>query len=141
MDFNTELNEALKAFREVRLDKKSDDELVSMIRIFRQWQVAQFAGEAPQAIEAVEKEIARRQRDRHQEGAKTLHQLQMEQGKNLHQETVGEMGKLKSSVDRLKTSVDRLSRPRGIEWWILAAGWIAAIAAVIAAWIELFPKH
>jgi hypothetical protein len=65
----------------------------------------------------------------------------MEQGKNLHQETVGEMGKLKSSVDRLKTSVDRLSRPRGIEWWILAAGWIAAIAAVIAAWIELFPKH
>ena len=134
MDFNAELNEALKAFREVRLDKKSDSELVAMIRIFRQWQVAQYAGEAPQAIEAVEKEISRRQKDRHQEGAKTLHELAMEQGKNLHGETMDELGKLKNSVDQL-------ARARCVDKWILVAGWIAAIAGVIAVLLALFLKN
>ena len=64
-------------------------------------------------------------------GIKTLHQLEMEQGKNLHKETMDEL-------DEIKTSVNRLAHTRRIEWWILAAGWIAAVAGVAAVALELF---
>lgn len=133
-EFNKALNEAVKAVREVRLDQKSDDDLRSMSRVLRQWQASQYAPEAPHAIEAIENEIARRQKDKHQEGIKTLHQLEMEQGKNLHKETMDEL-------DEIKTSVNRLAHTRRIEWWILAAGWIAAVAGVAAVALELFLKR
>ena len=90
------------------------------------------------AIESFENEVSRRA---HQAGAAVLHQQQMEQGKNFHGEAMGEMGKLKTSVDLIKVSVDRLARTRRIEWWILAAGWIAAIASVAAVVLALFLKH
>ena len=83
------------------------------------------------AIESFENEISRRiQHDK----SKTLHDLEMTQGQNLHGETKAELKKLKGAVDRLASA-------RCVDKWILVAGWIAAIGAAIAAWIALFPKH
>ena len=129
MDFNTELNEALKAFREVRLDKKSDGELVSMIKIFRQWQIAQFAGEAPQAIEAVEKEIARRQISKnHQELVAEQHKL--------HQAQIAEAKLLSdTSDDKLKSSIDGLRKPH----WTMTPGFVVILLTMIFAAIAAWP--
>jgi Fe2+ transport system protein B len=129
MDFNTELNESLKAFREVRLDKKSDGELVSMIKIFRQWQIAQFAGEAPQAIEAVEKEIARRQI------AKNHQELVAEQHK-LHQAQIAEAKLLSDTSDeKLKSSIDGLRKPH----WTMTPGFVVVLLTMIFAAIAAWP--
>jgi len=42
---------------------------------------------------------------------------------------------------RLKASVDQLARARCVDKWILVAGWIAAIAGVVAVALALFLKH
>jgi hypothetical protein len=133
MDFdpklNPELNEALKAIQEARLAGKNDKELPRMVAVLQIYLACQY--HAPPAIkssiEAIENEIARRQKDRHQAGL-------MVQGKNLHGETMAELGKL-------KTSVDQLARARCVDKWILVAGWIAAIASVIAVALSIFLKH
>src|ERR1039458_2029875 len=118
----------MKVAPEGRLGKKSPEELRSLIRVLHRHYSSQDRSPAVKAaIEAIESELSHRQRDNQQEGEKILNQQAMEQGKNLHAETIGEMGKLKTSVGLLKDSVDRLAKPRLIDWAILIAGIIAAI--------------
>ena len=80
------------------------------------------------AIESFEFEIARRNQQEH---LRRLHESEMKQGMDNHGKTMDEMGKLKASVDLVKASVDRLAGARWIDWAILIAGVVAAIAAVI----------
>jgi hypothetical protein len=63
--------------------------------------------------------------------ANKKHNDALEQGRGHHTETKEELKKLKNSVDLVKSSVDRLARARWIDWAILVAGMIAAIATVI----------
>jgi hypothetical protein len=60
MTWEQQLNEALAAVREVRLDKKSDAELVVILKVFHKWRVSEHAPQAPISIKAVEDEMARR---------------------------------------------------------------------------------
>ena len=123
-------NEALKCAQAGRMaDIKGPDELRSGLEALNLYFASYGGAHIRAAIESFENEISRRA---HQTGAAVLHQQQMEQGKTLHGETMGEMGKLKTSVDLLKDSVDRLGRPRWIDWAILIAGAIAAIGVVIS---------
>jgi hypothetical protein len=131
MDFDPNLNagldEALKSVREGRLAGKKDEELPRMVTVLQNYLACEFhpPPAIKSSIEAIENELARRQKDKHQEDSKTLHQSAMDQGKNFHGET---MDKLKE----IKDSVDQLARPRWIDWAILIVGAIAAIGVVIS---------
>jgi len=137
-------------------DEKSIDELRSGLSALHLLYGNNRSSSIGAAIESFENEISRRAQQSvaeglhqqqmeqgkkiHQESIaeqQKLHQTATEQGKNLHGETMGEMGKIKVSVDLIKTSVERLGRPRWIDWAILVAGAIAAVATVI----ELFRGH
>ncbi|MGA3145375.1 MAG: hypothetical protein ABSF10_20430 [Verrucomicrobiota bacterium] len=142
MTFNELINEAMAAASQGRLAPKSDEELNALLSACRQYCASNPHGHTfdPTMI-ALRDEIARRANERDQAEARNQHEAVMGQGKDHHKETMGEMGKLKTSVDGLKTSVDQLARTRRIEWWILAAGWIAAVAGVAAVLLEFFLKH
>lgn len=132
-------SEALKAVQAGKVaDIKNLDELRSGLASLHLCYGSNHQPNIKAAIESFENEISRRTQ---QESAKTLQQNEMAQGQNLHRETIGEMGKLKTSVEGLKTSVDRLARPRCIDWWILIAGWIAAIAGVVVVLLSIFLRH
>jgi endonuclease IV len=121
-------NEALKVVQAGRVaDVKDLDELRSGLAALHLHFANYRDPSIKAALDSFENEISRRKQ---QEDAKTLHQSAMAQGKNLHGETMGEL-------DKLKSSVDRLGHPRWIDWAILAVGAIAAIAAVVS----LFLKH
>jgi hypothetical protein len=77
-------------------------------------------------------EIAHRTNQKKQIEANHQHQAELGQGKNLHVETMVEIGKLKTSVDLVKSSVDHLARPRWIDWAILIVGAIAAVGVIIS---------
>lgn len=142
-EFQAVLNEAMAAARDGRLSAKKDEDLKTLLLICRQYVASnphQTQAVDP-TIDALREEIERRANERIQAEARNQHESVMGQGKDHHKETMGEMGKLKTSVDGLKMSVDRLARTRRIEWWILAAGWIAAVAGVAAVLLELFLKH
>ena len=139
------LNEIIVAARESKL---SDNE--NELRFMLDWCVRYHNNnrndlQASFAIEAIQRKMELIKADkRHQESIaeqQRIHQQATEQGSSLHGETMGEMVKLKSSVDLIKSSVDRLARTLRIEWWILAAGWIAAIASVAAVALELFLRR
>lgn len=129
-------NEAHRLVYQGRLqDIKNEDELHSGLAALHLYYASNpNAHWIKASIEAYENEIGRRQKERHQEDSKTLHQQQIELGKALHGETMGEMAKL-------KISVDQLARARCVDKWILVAGWIAAIAAVVAVVLALFLRH
>ncbi len=84
------------------------------------------------AIESFENEISRRSQLK---GATALHERQMEQGKNLHGETMNEL-------EQLKNSVNQLARARTVDIWILIVGAVAAIAGLAGIVIGLLSlKH
>ena len=131
-NYHEELREAVKTIQDGRLSEKSEDSLRSGLQALQMNYMNQGPSPAIKAaIESYENEISRRS---HQEGAKTLHQLEMEQGKTHHGET-------KAELKDLKIAVGRLEKARCVDKWILAAGWIAAIGAVVAAWFAIFPRH
>jgi hypothetical protein len=120
-NYDVELREAVKALEERRLDKKTPESLRTGLQALQMNYMNQ--GPTPgvkAAIESFENEISRR--------------VQLDQGKNLHGETMGELTKI-------KISVDQLARARCVDKWILVAGWIAAVGAAVAAWFALFPKR
>jgi len=61
---------------------------------------------------------------------------EMQQEKQ-HRKLCSRIDLLSGGQEKLKQSVDRLGRPRWIDWAILVAGGIAAVATVI----ELFRAH
>jgi hypothetical protein len=127
MDFNTELNEATKAVENGLLAGHTEEKLRSFLSVLHRHFASQNQSPSIKAkIESVETELSRRQIDKQREGAKTLHDLEMGQGKSFHGETMDELNKL-------KTSVDRLSRARPVDRGIL----IAAIAGVIVGIVGL----
>jgi hypothetical protein len=121
MDSNEQINEALKAVRDGRLSQKSEEDLRLMLPVLHRFQASQHAPLATQAINAIENEIARRQRDK-------LHQEALGQSNRLHQEMVGEHGKLKESVDELK-------KPH----WTLTPSFLVILLTMIFAAIAAWP--
>jgi hypothetical protein len=110
-NYDVELREAVKALEERRLDKKNPESLRTGLQALQMNYMNQ--GPTPgvkAAIESFENEISRR--------------VQLDQGKNLHGETMGEL-------EKLKQSVDRLANPHWVLWATLVATAIAAIAGVI----------
>jgi hypothetical protein len=111
--------DALNCVKEGRIEKTSTEDLKAMLHCLA------TAGQPSLAmvqlfqnsILMLQDEIARRERASH-------HQEETGQNKSLHGETMKEIGDI-------KISVDRLARARWIDWAILIAGSIAAIAAVI----------
>lgn len=120
MTFNQQLNEALLAVREVRLDKKSDDELHVLIGVLRRWQASENAPQAKPAIEAIQDELARRH-------ATAMNRELIAQQQRLHQEMVAE-------TKALQSSVQKLHKPH----WTVNPGFLVIsltmIFAAIAAW-------
>jgi sRNA-binding protein len=130
------INDVLAHAREMRFAGKSDDDLHQMLIVCGnhtgQHSDVYAANQIPHAVKMIHEELARRQRAKnHQEAIaeqQKLHQKAADQAA----ETKAEVIKVKASVDLVKTSVDELKRPRWIDWAILAASVIAAVAAVIA---------
>ena len=135
----TSLDGVLTHAREMRFADKSQDELHQMLIV-----CGNHAGQSgdrfsitqiEHAVKMVNEELARRQRAKnHQEAIGEQQGLNAKltaQNQTLHTETMGEVGKLKTSGEQVKASVDRLAGARWIDWAILIAGGIAAIAAVI----------
>ncbi len=121
-------NDALKVVQAGRVaDVKDLDELRSGLKALHLHYANYRDPSIKAALDSFENEISRRKQ---QEDVNTLHQSEMEQGKNLHKETMDEL-------EEIKTSVDRLGHPLWIDWAILAVGAIAAIASVLS----LFLKH
>ena len=115
------LDEVLAHAREMRFADKAESELQQMLIV-----CGNHAGQVgdryatiqiEHAVKMIQDELARRQRDENQ-------QQSAEQAGKFHQETKTELGEL-------KTLVDRLAHPRWIDWAILIAGVIAAVATVI----------
>lgn len=132
------LDTALLHAREMRFDDKSEDDLRQMLKICGD-HTGQGAGtytsnQILHAVKMIHEELARRQRDKNHQHAITeqqgLHRNETIQEEQLH-------GKTMDELKVLKNSVDRLARARWIDWAILVAGVIAAIATVI----ELFRGH
>lgn len=124
--FQNELNEALKIVPEGRLAGKGDDDLRQAVITLQKYLSGQSHPPPliQASIDAMENELARRQKDKHQEDSKILHYSAMEQGKDFHGETMEEL-------EKLKQSVDRLANPHWVLWATLVATAIAAIAGVI----------
>jgi hypothetical protein len=137
------INETLTHAREMRFANKSEDELHQMLIV-----CGNHAGQSGDrfseiqighAVKMVHEELARRQRAKnHQEAIaeqQKLNQKVIEQGGQFHGETMGEVGKL-------KTSVDKLARARTVDKWILIVGAIAAVAGLAGVVISLIAlKH
>jgi hypothetical protein len=111
--------DALNCVKEGRIEKTSTEDLKAMLHcLATSGQPALAMVQLFQnSILMLQDEIARRERASH-------HQEETGQNKSRHQETMGE-------IDKLKTSVDKLARARCVDKWILIFGAIAAIAAVI----------
>jgi hypothetical protein len=135
MDLRTDFNAALKAVQDGQLDSKSEEDLASMIQALARWQASGGPGShmATPAVEAIQKALDRRQKERHHEKEKSLTEKAILQGEEAHKETMTEL-------KTLKILVDHLAQARPIDKAILVVGAIAAAAAVVAALIELFRK-
>jgi len=113
MSLQKEVNEALATVRDGRLGNKSPEDLKSNLKaLHRAYDAYTRTPVVKAAIEAYQHEISMRKQ---------------------HETTV--------EISNLKGSVERLTRARTVDWWILAAGWIAAVAAVVAVLLALFLKH
>lgn len=135
-------DDVLTYAREMRFADKSDQDLHQML-IFCGNRTGQSSdiystNQIRHTVKMIQEELARRQREKNHKEAiaeqQRLNQKATEQGSTLHAETISE-------VEKIKTSVDRLHRTRRIEWWILTVGAIAAIAGAVAVLIELFRGH
>ena len=133
-DFTSQLNEALKAVREARLGNKSDEELLSMIRVLRQWHSAEYAPAAVPAIEAIENEIARRQ-------IASLHRKEMEHigklleiteaQKQLAQEAGRQAENLTKQTDKLVSETIKLTQFTKTLVWLTIAVFVSAIVQIV----------
>jgi hypothetical protein len=124
---NEQLNEALKAVREVRLDKKSDDELRVMIGVLRQWQAIDSSPQAKPYIEEIQNETNRRQLQRGHGALDAKLQAMLDQDRELHRRTIARHNELKVSVDGLR-----------VPHWTVKPGFVVIfltmVFAAIAAW-------
>jgi hypothetical protein len=133
------LDDVLTHAREMRFSGKSEQDLHQMLIICGNYtgQTSDLysTNQVRHAIQMVQEELARRQRAKNHHEAigeqQGLNAKLTEQNQTLHTETMGQVGKLKTSVEQVKASVDRLAGARWIDWAILIAGGVAAIAAVI----------
>lgn len=121
----------MAAFREARLDKKNDDELLSMIRILRQWQASQHPPEAPHAIEAIEKEIVSREKKR-------LHQEMIAEQERLHgaQNVFAERLDKKSSAEEAV----RHKKTQCVAWVAAGIGFLSLVVGSAALYFQITSK-
>jgi hypothetical protein len=124
MAFQGNFNDALEMVRSGWLDKQSDSDLERMLEVLRRYDSAYPGHENKSAIDAIENDKARRQKQQHHETEKALHEKTLSQGKVAHQETMQEL-------DALKGLVRRVPALRWIDWAILIFGAVAATAAVL----------
>lgn len=123
--FQSKLDEALAAVQKPSLDGLPAEKLKEMLNTLRTWHLSQDAREALPAIDAIEHALARLQQAQHHETETTVQQQGIDQDWRSNQDLVGELVNIKSAIKRLE-------KARPIDWLILAAGVVAAIAGVWA---------
>jgi hypothetical protein len=133
MAFQGRFNDALEIVRSGWLSKHDDNDLELMLEVLRRYDSAYPGHENKSAIQAIENEKARRQKERHHQAEKSLTEQAVLKGESAHKETMSEL-------DALKILVGRLEKARPIDWAILIVGAIAAIGTVVAVLIEIFRK-
>jgi hypothetical protein len=135
------ISEALAAIREGRLDKKIEHELRSMIDLLSRWGHA-FSEDrqAVPAIQAIENEQHRRQRERGQEGLNAKLQAMMDQERELHQQTLDRHKELKVAVDGLRKPHWTLTPTFWISLGILVAS-VAILIVALSSWLWPLDKQ
>ncbi|MGD1089549.1 MAG: hypothetical protein ABR955_12630, partial [Verrucomicrobiota bacterium] len=126
------INEVLTHAREMRFADKSDDDLHQMLIVCgnHAGQIADRYStiQIEHAVKMVQEELARRQREKNHREAiaeqQGSNQKVTEQGKSLHTETMGEL-------EKLKTSVDFMSRSSNVDCCIFFSVFIDGICCVV----------
>jgi hypothetical protein len=129
MAFQGNFNTALEMVRDGFLPKQTDEDLDRIHEVLRRYQAAVSNPETKPAIEAVENEKMRRQKERHHLAEKSLTEQAILKGDNAHHETMQKLGEMEKLIERL-------AHARPIDW----AVFVAAVLAVIAALLQLL-KH